>query len=147
MIKALTVMQPWATLIAIGAKRIETRPRNMHYRGPLAIHAGKSIQHLSMWVTEPMRTVLREAGITSPDQLPLGAVLCIVDIVDVVPIVRSPHIATNERHFGDYTPGRYGIVLSNVRMFDTPIQCSGKQGLWNWQPPKPVIRNGRLVIP
>ena len=39
--KALTVMQPWAALIAVGAKRFETRSWDAHYRGPLAIHAGK----------------------------------------------------------------------------------------------------------
>jgi hypothetical protein len=39
--KALTLTQPWATLVAIGAKRIETRSWSTSYRGPLAIHAAK----------------------------------------------------------------------------------------------------------
>ena len=39
--KALTLTQPWATLVAIGAKRIETRSFRVSYRGPLAIHAAK----------------------------------------------------------------------------------------------------------
>ena len=39
--KALTLTQPWATLVAIGAKRIETRSWPTKYRGPLAIHAAK----------------------------------------------------------------------------------------------------------
>ena len=39
--KALTLHQPWASLIAVGAKKIETRPWSTKYRGPLAIHAGK----------------------------------------------------------------------------------------------------------
>lgn len=38
--KALTLHQPWASLIAVGAKRIETRSWSTKYRGPLAIHAG-----------------------------------------------------------------------------------------------------------
>ena len=37
--KALTLHQPWASLIAIGAKKIETRSWATSYRGPLAIHA------------------------------------------------------------------------------------------------------------
>lgn len=37
--KAITLWQPWASLIAVGAKTIETRGRQTHYRGPLAIHA------------------------------------------------------------------------------------------------------------
>lgn len=38
--KALTIRQPWASLIAHGVKTIETRSWRTHYRGPIAIHAG-----------------------------------------------------------------------------------------------------------
>jgi activating signal cointegrator 1 len=38
-VKAWSLWQPWATLVALGEKRIETRSRPMKYRGPLAIHA------------------------------------------------------------------------------------------------------------
>ena len=41
--KVLTLTQPWATLVAIGAKHIETRSWATSYRGPLAIHAGKGL--------------------------------------------------------------------------------------------------------
>lgn len=39
--KAITLWQPWASLIACGAKTIETRSWGTPYRGPLAIHASK----------------------------------------------------------------------------------------------------------
>lgn len=39
--KALTLTQPYATLVAIGEKRLETRSWRTSYRGPLAIHAAK----------------------------------------------------------------------------------------------------------
>lgn len=39
--RALTLHQPWATLVAIGAKRVETRSWATTYRGPVAIHAGR----------------------------------------------------------------------------------------------------------
>ncbi len=38
--KALSLWQPWASLIALGVKTIETRSWATNYRGPLAIHAG-----------------------------------------------------------------------------------------------------------
>ena len=41
--KALPVTQPYATLVALGAKHIETRSWSTRYRGPLAIHAGKGL--------------------------------------------------------------------------------------------------------
>jgi hypothetical protein len=44
--KALTLHQPWATLIALGAKQYETRSWGTDYRGPLAIHAGKNTEAL-----------------------------------------------------------------------------------------------------
>lgn len=40
--KALTICQPYAELIARGSKRIENRTWPTAYRGPLVIHAGKS---------------------------------------------------------------------------------------------------------
>lgn len=43
--KAITIWQPWASLLACGAKKFETRSWETHYRGPIAIHASaKSIK-------------------------------------------------------------------------------------------------------
>jgi len=39
--KALTLTQPWATLVILGVKRIETRGWATPYRGRIAIHAAK----------------------------------------------------------------------------------------------------------
>ena len=39
--KAISLWQPWATLIAVGAKRLETRSWESRYQGELAIHAAK----------------------------------------------------------------------------------------------------------
>lgn len=109
--KMLTFHQPWAQLIAHGAKTIETRAWSTRYRGPLAIHAAKSIPaglHLTKvgdWTimsrfTEPesgpelRRLGAVDGGTLVPDRverghavpLPLGAVVAVCDLVDVVPI-------------------------------------------------------------
>ena len=96
--KFLTIRQPWASLIAVGAKTIETRPFSTTYRGPLAIHAGKALPTI-----DPVHGSLRlgpcrvydtwadqyemvlDGG--SPHPLPLGAVVAVCDLVDVAPIV------------------------------------------------------------
>lgn len=39
--KAITLTQPWASLVACGAKKIETRSWRTHHRGWIAIHAAK----------------------------------------------------------------------------------------------------------
>jgi hypothetical protein len=40
--KALTLWQPWASLVAFGEKRVETRCWTTKYRGDIAIHAAKT---------------------------------------------------------------------------------------------------------
>jgi hypothetical protein len=47
--KALTLTQPSATLVAPGAKRIETRSWPTSYRGPLAIHAAAGLGPIGGW--------------------------------------------------------------------------------------------------
>ena len=54
--KLLSLWEPWATLMAIGAKKIETRSWATSYRGWLAIQASKgglSKQHLAECLEEP----------------------------------------------------------------------------------------------
>lgn len=41
MMKALSILQPWAWLITAGHKDIENRRWWTNYRGPFLIHAGK----------------------------------------------------------------------------------------------------------
>ena len=36
MLKAITLYEPWASLMAIGAKRNETRPCRINHRGDIA---------------------------------------------------------------------------------------------------------------
>jgi hypothetical protein len=61
--KAITLYQPWAMLVALGKKQIETRSWKTDYRGPLAIHVAKKFtkeQHgLCGWFTEPFAGALQ----------------------------------------------------------------------------------------
>ena len=66
--KAISLLQPWATLVSIGAKRVETRSWRTDYRGPIAIHASASPAHISGLVVNEtdedrrIREALRAAG-------------------------------------------------------------------------------------
>ena len=51
--KALTLTQPWASLVACGAKTIETRSWRTPYRGPVAIHAAKGFPADAGWIALP----------------------------------------------------------------------------------------------
>jgi hypothetical protein len=92
--KALTLHQPWATAIAEGIKTIETRSWSTSYRGPLAIHAGRSLEGIEMLDAgrlcreddAALVAQLVEIGVRQWGDLPLGAIVAVVNLVDVVPI-------------------------------------------------------------
>ena len=146
--KALTLWQPWASLIATGAKTWETRSWGTSYRGPLVIHASvkKDRQMLSDCLSEdefqarlaPLQGFSldlanpRPFGLT-PDVLTFGAALCVVDLIACVQTnkLTGVDIGTDEP-FGDFHPGRWAWKLENVRVFQEPIPWKGQQGLWDW---------------
>lgn len=111
--KAITLWQPWAQLVAVGAKRLETRSWSTKYRGPLAIHAGKAITNVerALVATEPFWGALRTAdGFRYHEHnLPRGAVVAVAQLVAVAEIVElaekrvalfldgPPHQATKDQ--------------------------------------------------
>jgi hypothetical protein len=135
--KAISLWEPWAILIALLAKQYETRSWATSYRGPLIIHAAKrfTVEERAICLQSPFRQVLDAAGYRDIFTLPLGAALCMVDLVDVIPtktIDLERRISSQEWSFGNYTWGRFAWKLENVRVFKQPIPCRGYQGLWNW---------------
>lgn len=154
-IKVLTLTQPWATLVAIGAKRIETRSWGTAYRGPLAIHAGKGLGDMTptdfqrLCNSRPFyEALLPVAGrkVTTgdwidTDLLPRGAVIAVTDLWTCIKIDPSwgRHVPSYplppdepERSFGNYAWGRYAWGLRNVRRLATPIPVRGALGLWDF---------------
>jgi hypothetical protein len=152
-VKVLTLTQPRATLVAIGAKHIETRSWETLYRGPLAIHAAKGLGPggraalYDLAFDDPdgyFYAALRQANVFCIDDLPLGAIVATCELVDCVHVLyewprnqlvsqRSRHILTDqERAFGDYTPGRFAWLLADVRPLPAPIPAKGALGLWTW---------------
>lgn len=150
--KAITLRQPWATLVAFGFKTIETRtwPAPLDLIGErIAIHAAG-----------PGRIPRRF------HTLPLGCVVATAVLADVLPMVGqgegtpdgwpvqwpflevTPNAlhhwpydgaddaedATAQRPFGDYQPGMYAWLLEGVEPFDRPIKATGRQGFWEWTP-------------
>lgn len=132
--KAFTVYQPYAYAIVAGLKPHETRPRRTNIRGRVAVHAGRlDVVHATKGVTGMEFFELLEAVGMKLD-LPLGAVVGTVEIVDCLPVEEVIDTLTRrERALGDYSPGRWAWVLKNPVMFDTPIPAKGKQGWWSWE--------------
>lgn len=163
--KALSLIQPWATLVAIGAKKIETRSWPTSFRGPLAIHASKGFPRddQELCDEEPFYSALEAADYYRAIRvgsgyaerpwscvLPIGAVVATARLVDCLPIterygaihvggrlVREPELS-----FGSYQAGRWGWLLADVVPLPSPVPASGALGLWNWEP-APVMEAAR----
>ncbi len=139
--KALTFYQPYATLIIIGAKLVETRPRRTHIRGRIAIHAGMNKTFLGLNDKYPLKLSfineeLLKVGYSSLYHLPRGAILGTIEIYDCLPIgdlIGTKYDTPKERAFGDWTDGRFGILMRDPVIFDKPVLIAGKQGFWNWK--------------
>jgi hypothetical protein len=128
--KAITLYEPWATLVAIGVKPHETRSWPTSYRGPLAIHAGKSRDYLGLAESAgPIRAALRAAGYKDAGFFALGCVVCtcVLDTCTPVELV-TPNA------FGDYTAGRFAWSLTKVQRLSVPVPARGFQQLWEWTP-------------
>jgi hypothetical protein len=132
--KALTLWQPWATLVAIGKKGLETRHWRTHYRGTLAIHSAKK----PLYKTRDMHpTLFTDCEDVPIDDWPLGCVIATVDLVDVKLITPDSNrfISMLEYHLGNFNvenERRYMWVLRNPKQI-TPVPTPGRQRLWNWE--------------
>ena len=143
--KALSIMQPWATLIVIGAKRFETRSWYTHFRGELAIHASKKFTDADrlMCMQDPFKHTLlplfdndeqlMRASILKNEgrPLPLGAVIGTTVLTKCMPAcVVAGQINERERAFGWYDYDRFAWQLEDATETKQPYPVRGAQGLW-----------------
>lgn len=148
--KALSLWQPWASLMASGAKRIETRswpPHGLRTGELVALHAAKRWTAEERYTAqqEPFLTALRDAerrGLWDFDTPPLGMVIAIARFhhaaetlaADTSPLTGLDYegMSDEEYTFGNYGDGRWAWVFDAVRPIK-PIPLAGKQGLFAWQ--------------
>lgn len=131
--KAISLHQPWATLVAYGEKQYETRSWKPNHRGLLAIHAAKRLDDVQKAICyeQPFRDALQRA-VYGPSNMHLGAVLCVVKLVDIIPTGQLlDQLSAQELAFGNYGPGRYAWKLELVKRFTNPIPMAGMQSLFD----------------
>ena len=127
--RCLSLWQPWASAVALGLKRIETRHWSTNYTGKLAIHAAKR------WTGDERDTAAMFAGLydlrlASP---PLGAIVATARLVrcDRSEDILRRGIGEMEEAFGNYGPGRFGWILDDIAMLAEPVPFRGMQGLFD----------------
>jgi len=142
--KALTLWQPWASLIAMGEKKVETRCWSTKYRGLVAIHAAARIPPAWLGASREFPEFKNELAdvfcVRKIDlaakvdaMLPRGAVLCIVRLVQIQTTDEAAgFLCKRELIFGNYEPGRYAWFFELVEKFADPVPAKGNRLLWNW---------------
>ena len=153
--KALTIIQPWATFFALDVKHMETRSWDTKYRGPVAIHAGKTwpcrIGEVAQFgdfdvERDSNGLILRTRDRTWHGYLPMGAVVAIGELFQTRSTTNSEHCPDGrERSLGDHSPGRYAWSITSISPLPEPIPARGRQGFWDWDMPDGL--NERLRYP
>ena len=155
--RALTLHEPWASLIAEGVKNIETRswaPPEYMLGRRIIIHAGKKVDALAA-------SAMDRIGVSiHPGHIVATAVL--VGWMHVKEHVErrdleSPHRVTADYvtgsvmlmaghsdwritdgrlqtdQWGDFSVGRYMWLLASVQQITPPVPVKGAQGLWDYR--------------
>jgi len=131
--RVLSVAQPWAMLLVLGAKRLETRAWQTSHRGPLAIHAARNLSAAARALCrqEPFRSLLRAGGVADWSDLPLGAVVGAVELTDCVRVEDLPPPEEPEASLGDFGPGRWVWRLRRPLRLPVPLPARGRLGLFD----------------
>lgn len=149
--KAITVWQPWASLLVRGPKTAETRfwsPSDAYHGKLIAIHAAKqpgTYQYVN-GNEAIQRSMTKLYGENWDADMPRGAVVGVARLIYCSRVVSyvGPHprkcelangIRIEPDPFGDYAIGRHIWQFDEFEHLNEPIPAKGRQGLWNWDEP------------
>lgn len=139
--KALSLLQPWASGVALGLKEWETRSWPTKYRGQVAIHASKGLpkearelchQHPWSKVFEPNgpgeKHLMIDEAIAA---LPRGAIIAVATLADCQQVEDVVwNLPDDEKAWGDFSRGRRAWRMAGVIALPHPVPCAGALGLW-----------------
>lgn len=124
--KALTIKEPWASLIINGYKKYEFRSWRTKYRGKILIHAGLSLE-------KDNAIKFKEYNL----DYTLGAIIGEATLVDCIYVdeeLNNKLLDINPLVYGISKHTRkYAWKLDNIIKYEKPIYCKGKLGLWNYE--------------
>lgn len=135
--KALSIKQPWASLIAHGIKNIENRTWKTKFRGRIFIHASaKNAGALYELLNEKQIEAISNHWTAAPPfpDRPVSAIIGEVDIVDCV--INHPSIWAEKSDWQEvgWTEKQiYNWVLANPVLYEKPIlNVKGKLSFWDF---------------
>lgn len=147
--KCISLHNPYATGMALGLKTIETRGWYTKHRGDLLIQAAqkKDNEVTRNWLTcmthLPSLDVFRSHGIISRENMDYGAILCRVNLVNVIPTCEFYRDTERkminllgkeqwdiEKHWGNFGPGRFLWMTEEMFRLPDPVFVRGYQQLF-----------------
>lgn len=136
--KALSIKQPWASLIMAGRKEIEVRTWKTDYRGPLIIHAGKKIDREAMDFFRGLNPVFDNrlgppCKIIRNLEFPMGCILGKVNLMEICLMLPNAWRRWRPLHCipDPYHTLYHAWWISNPIKLKNPIPCKGQLGLFN----------------
>lgn len=129
--KVLSIKEPFASLVCLGIKKIETRSWKTNYRGEIYIHASLTKNVIKDKVREKKLFGL----LPNNYEFKQGFIICKAYLKDCIYMDNEfiKNIKKDETEYlcGHYEIGRYAWVLSNVEIIEK-IPAKGKLGIWNF---------------
>jgi len=129
---AITIKQPFASLVGWGVKTIEVRSSNLNYRGPLIICSGKKVfDGVSLLMPNSLEYYRQYKSI-----MPQGQAIAVVELVDCRPM--KPKDA--DLSFVPYSEGLYSWILRDATSIE-PFEVSGNIGIFHLKQNRIVFRH------
>jgi len=118
-IRALSLQQPYANLVAQGQKTLETRKWSTNYRGDILICASTT-------------------GVGEPT----GVALCLVELVDIRPMTAADESAACVKLY----PRAKAWELHNLRVLREPFPVKGQLGLFRLEVDEKLLQSGTMPV-
>lgn len=149
-VKAISLWEPWASLIRTGAKTWETRSWATQHRGPLLICAAKGglskdelIKILGKYDFQKGLGFNVDRHLWRPSFiagcLNFGKAVAIVEVkyCEATSGMDAKEIG-NDLPFGDFSPGRYAWKLKMINNTFQPFPVKGRQGFFDVELPEGI---------
>lgn len=128
----LTVRNPWAWALAVGAKNVDNRSNGVSYRGPLAIHAGLALSERGVADERIWNVWCQHRYPYGYAGLPTGAIIAVAELVECHPdtgCCRPWGESQYQEAGGQLRTGIWHWLLEDVRRLPEPVPAIGGLGL------------------
>ena len=128
--KAITILEPWATLICEGKKTVETRNWETDYRGKILIHTSKRNMPDLYYEQYLMENFVEH-------EIHRGCIIGEVELVDIIPFNEALKKILSENRIVDFVTvernSHYAWILKSAKLYEQPIPAKGSLGLWEYE--------------